>query len=515
MIVALDGSERELSPQMLVIADAKTPVAIAGVMGGANAEVTEQTTDVLIESAYFDPVSIRKTSKALGLSTEASYRFERGADPEMVITALDRAAALMAELAGGKVARGRIDEYPRKINAGEIRLRHERIKRILGVDVPAQKVVSILASLSFEILSEKTDAVRVRVPSHRPDVTAEIDLIEEVARIHGYENIMATYPLDTTVMTRGVQAAPTEEICRSILRSCGYSEVINLSFGSPSQMDDFPQGRGNSVIRPIRMKNPLAEDASALRTTLIPGLLHSLGTNINAGNKNLKIFETGKVYWPAEEKVLPDEHTFVCAAATGLSLPPNWTGSAAGVDFFDVKGVAETLLESLGCAGAEVKKASHEGFHPGVCADIVVDGKAVGKIGRIHPGLLEKYEVSQKVFLFELDLEVFGAKPAAENRYEKFSRFPSSDRDLAVVVDESVEASALSATIAGAGGEILKDILLFDIYRGEQVGEDKKSLAFSLRFQSGERTLTDDEVTAATSRIVKALEDRFDARLRA
>lgn len=506
-IVTLDGAARELTPQMLVIADAERPVAIAGIMGGANTEVTELTTTVLIESAYFDPVTIRRTSKALGLSTEASYRFERGADPEMVTLALDRAAALMAELADGKAARGLIDRYPRKFSQRIIDLRYARLKRILGIDIPPERVSSILASLGFEVVSQQSEKMCVRTVSCRPDVTAEIDLIEEVARIHGYDKIQATYPQDSTVMERGPQARSSEADCRGVLMSSGFFEIITFSFTSPELLTEF------SSATPMAMKNPLTEDQSVLRTTLMPGLIQTLRTNVSAGNKDVKIFEVGKVYWPAHGQPLPDERTYVAAAMTGLSHPINWKTKPAEVDFFDIKGVAETLVESLGYACAMVK-ASHPGFHPTVCADITVAGKPVGKVGEVHPELIRKYDIKQKVCLFEIDLAALKPRAALAVTCEKVSRYPYSDRDLAVVIDQHIEAAALKATIQEVGGETLRRTLLFDVYRGKQIEPDKKSLAFSLRFQSDTRTLTDDEITDAFNRIVAELEKRFGATLR-
>jgi phenylalanyl-tRNA synthetase beta chain len=509
-IVTLDGSDCELTEQMLVIADAEKAVAIAGVMGGATSEVTDQTRNVLIESAYFDPVSIRRTSKSLGLSTEASYRFERGADPEMALTALDRAAALMAELAGGKIATGRIDCYPRKVAQAELTLRHERVKRIIGADIPPETSISILESLWMKIVSQEPGLARVLAPSFRPDIKGEIDLIEEIARIYGYESIPPTYPQDSAVMKRGLQPSLPEDGCRGALRGSGFSEVITFSFGSPADMADFINGRDEM----IRLRNPLTEDTSALRTTMIPGLLRAVLFNFNAGNKDLKIFEIGKTYWPVVGQTLPDERSFVCVAATGNLRPISWRTPPAAIDFFDLKGVAETLLESQGCASAEWVKAVHRGFHPGLSADIVAGGKRIGRIGEIHPDLLSKYEFSQKVCVFEIDLSSFEKQPGRGEKYEKVSRFPYSDRDMAIVVDEHLEASALRSTIAMAGGNMLRRVNLFDIYRGKQVGEGKKSVAFSLRFQSDERTLTDEEVTAVFDRIIGELEKRFSSKLR-
>jgi phenylalanyl-tRNA synthetase beta chain len=500
---------------MLVIADAANPVAVAGIMGGASSEVTEQTTTVLLESAYFDPGSIRRTSKALGLSTEASYRFERGADYEMLIVALDRAASLMAELAGGAVARGLIDEYPRPFAPQEVSLRYRRLERILGIEVPPKTAVSILDSLGFRIVSEESESVRVVVPSYRPDISAEIDLIEEVARIFGYNRIEATYPQDTTVMTRGAQQRSLEDDGKLLLKGCGFSEVINLSLGAPSAMADFPESYRGRTPEPIPLKNPLTEDASVLRTTLLPGLLRCLRDNINAGARDLKIFEIGRVYWPAEGEVLPEEPNFVCAAATGQSKPMHWKGGTDDVDFFEMKGVIETFLESLGATEPGVVRASWRGFHPGACADIVVAGKSIGRLGEIHPSLLEKYEIDQNVYVFEMSLTDLESFPATERLYRKISRFPCADRDLAIVVDEHTEADALKTVITKAGGPLLKNARLFDIYRGAQVGEGRKSLAFSLRFQSDERTLTDEEVQAACDNILKALEEEFEAQLRA
>ncbi len=510
-IVTLDGTSRELSEHMLVIADAEKPVAIAGIMGGANSEVTELTNTVLIESAYFDPATIRKTSKSLGLSTEASYRFERGADPEMAPVALDRAASLMAELCGGRVARGLVDEYPRKFAFPEIPLRFARMKRILGIEAPPDIAVSILQSLGFERLTSDSETVLVKVPSYRPDITAEIDLIEEVARIYGYEKIEASYPSDTTVMERGIEPPSLESQCKAILKSCGFTEIIAYSFGSPKDMADV---QPNGGMLPIRMKNPLSEDASVLRTTLVPGILHTVQTNVKIGNKDLKVFETGKIYLPDKEHELPDERTYVCAAATGLPSPINWKHESKEVDFFDTKGVAETLLQTLGCARVETRKATHPGFHPGICADLLVDGNVIGKTGEIHPDILHKYELAQKVYLFEFDASLLESQGASSRRYEKPSRFPFSDRDMAIVVHQDVEASAIHSAIVQAAGPLLKHVVLFDLYRGEQIGENMKSLAFTLRFQSDERTLTDEEITNEFNRIVGALEESFDAKLR-
>lgn len=506
-IVTLDGATRKLTSQMLVIADAERPVAIAGVMGGANTEVTELTTSVLIESAYFDPVTIRRTSKALGLSTEASYRFERGADPEMVTLALDRTAALMAELSGGKVARGLIDQYPRKFSPQIIDLRYARLKRILGIDIAPDRVSSILTSLGFEVISDEAEKARVRTVSYRPDISAEIDLIEEVARVHGYDNIQATYPQDSTVMERGPQPRPAEATCRNVLTSCGFSEIITFSFTSPAILEEV------SSVAPIAMRNPLTEDESVLRTTLIPGLIQTLRTNVAAGNKDVKIFEIGNVFWPAPEQLLPDERACVAAAMTGLARPINWKTKPTEVDFFDMKGVAEALIESLGYSCKTIR-TTHPGFHPSVCADIIIDTRRVGKLGELHPEIAERYGIKQKVCLFEVDLVALEPKAARSVRYEKVSRFPYSDRDLAVVVDEDIEAATLMSAIEEVGGETLKRTVLFDVYRGKQIASNKKSLAFSLRFQSNTRTLTDDEINESMRRIIAELEKRFGASLR-
>ncbi|RJP14008.1 MAG: phenylalanine--tRNA ligase subunit beta [Candidatus Abyssobacteria bacterium SURF_5] len=510
-IVTLDGANRGLTEQMLVIADAEKPVAIAGVMGGANSEVTEQTKTVLIESAYFDPVTIRRTSKALGLSTEASFRFERGADPQMLTVALDRAAALMAEVAGGTVAAGSVDQYPHPFSPKEISVRHERIRRILGIRVPPDKAISILDALGFEIVSTTGESVRVRVPSYRPDVGEEIDLIEEVARVYGYENIIATYPEDRALMTRGLPAKSAEEEVKALLKGCGFTEIITFSFGDPEEMKDF-SGDGYPAA-PIRMRNPLAEDESVLRTTLMPGLLGTIRSNINIGRKNLKLFEVGKIFWPAPGETLPDEHVSACGAATGLRNSLHWKEQPAEVDFFDLKGVVETLLDSLGFDARAVKSA-RPGFHPGKCADIEVAGKTVGRVGEIHPDIIQKYELKQKTFLFELDLSTLLSCPKTEKEYLSVSRFPYSDRDMAVVVDENIEAAKLVSAITEAGEEILRRVLLFDVYRGAQVESGKKSLAFSLRFQSVQRTLTDEEITAAFNKIVQSVQTRFGAQLR-
>jgi phenylalanyl-tRNA synthetase beta chain len=511
-IVTLDGIDRKLSEQMLVIADAEKAVAVAGVMGGANTEVTEQTKTVLIESAYFDPISIRRTSKALALSTEASFRFERGADPQMVTVALDRTAALMAEIAGGTIASGMIDEYPRPLTQPEIKVRHQRIKRILGIDIPPKNAVSILQAVGFEILSADPEIVSTRVPSYRPDVSAEIDLIEEVARIHGYENIVPTYPQDKGVMQRGLQPRSIEDGSKSALVGCGFSEIITFSFGSPEQMIDF-SGDNGYPAEPIRMNNPLAEDESALRTTLIPGMLRTMRNNINVGRKNLKLFETGKVFWPNPGNVLPNERLFLCTAATGLASPVYWKQQPRPVDFFDLKGVAEDLFEELGFP-FNMKKAPRPGFHPGKCAQIVTDGIAVGHIGELHPDFIQKYELKQNVVLFEIDLSALVERPAPETKYRKISRFPYSERDIALVVNDDIRATELTDAIKTVGGDILQRVLLFDVYRGAQVESGKKSLAFNLRFQSTERTLTDDEVNAALEAIIQTVEQRFGAQLR-
>ncbi|TYP00274.1 phenylalanyl-tRNA synthetase beta subunit [Geothermobacter ehrlichii] len=511
----LDGQERLLKGTDLVICDGEGPVALAGIMGGENSEIREETTDILLESAYFRPTTVRRTSKRLGIHTESSHRFERGTDIEMVPVALDRAAALVVELAGGIVCRGSIDAYPRPFVPARIDLSSERCRDVLGIDLDTEAIRGHLESIGVATGPAAADGViACTVPSFRPDLEREIDLVEEVARLAGYDRIPVTMPETRILASR---PNPLQNFVRGLrdqMVASGFSEVINYSFISPAAFDQVGLAADDSRRDAIAILNPLTEEQSVMRTTLVPSLLQTVTGNLAYRSLDLRLFELRPVFLRGEG----EEHAEPCrltAVMTGRRSPLGWASDQNAVDFYDLKGVVERVLSAAGVENAVWLADGEEPYlHPGKSARIVVDGELLGTAGEVHPVVQEKYGLEQVVYLFELDVEVLRKHAREGVSFRELSRFPDLFRDTAILVDEEISASRVLEVVKTAIPRFAEDIVLFDLYCGKGVPEGKKSLAFRVRYRSKEGTLTDEEINRVHDKIVRRLEKDLGAQIR-
>lgn len=512
-IVTIDEENRELSDDMLVIADANEPVALAGVMGGRDSEVGEGTVNVFLESAWFDPISIRRTARAMGMMTEASQRFQRGADPAMAEYAVNRAAQLMQELAGATVAPGLLDEYPRPMTPAEIRLRYDRTNRVLGVCVDQADQRGYIQRLGFELLDQDEEGAVFRAPAWRHDCRLEEDLIEEVARLHGYDRIEGTVP---EVHVKEEIIAPEElrlAALREQLAGWGLTEVMNMTFDNPAdvEMANLP----DEYRRMVMLDNPLSENQAAMRTTLLTGLLRTASLNHRHGRQDLRVFEAGPVYGPAEGQTLPDQFTRLGAAVSGKGERKHWSEPEHPADLYDLKGVAEAVLEEFDLLDRAAFRAESMGlFQSGESGRIELDGETVGWLGRVSEKAAKAFDLEAPLYLMEMELDPLLASAKPLPQFAAIPAFPPSLRDLAVVVSADMPAGALVDTARQYGGKYLRDVRLFDVYTGKPIPQGKKSVALNLVFQSEERTLTDKATQKAWDNIVKALQKEHGAELR-
>ena len=502
--VTLDNVTHTLNSECLMICDGEGAVAIGGVMGGLNSEVSDSTKNILLEAAYFDPINIRRTSKFIGSSTEASRRFERGVDPNGTLFALDRAAQLIAEVSGGKIAKGSVDVYPTQIKPKKVRLRSARVAHLLGVSVPAKEIKSILERLGFKVSGEND--FQVEVPTFRPDVTREADLIEEVARLYGYDNI----PADTTALIeQAVSKSTYEQFIKKItntLISFGFSETVTYNLISKKHAEIFSSNKERAYVI-----NPLSEDLSNLRPSLIPGLLKTAQWNINRQNSNLKLFEIGSVFHKVGKNI--EEKASVAGILTGYSAEEAWNIKAKILDIYDLKGYTHELL-----IRNRIKNFSFEphtsAFTNKKTMAIKKDGDLLGFLGEVKSEILEEFGIEQPLFAFNFDLEKLVERLQLELAFSPIPKFPPIKRAMAIVVNERMNAESLLKEIKKKGGEFLKNTNVFDIFQGESIGAGKKSLAFNLTFYSLERTLTEEEIEAQMKQILEALEAKFSAKLR-
>ncbi len=506
-IISLDGTKRALDEEMLAIADAREPVALAGVMGGLASEVTGETRTVLLESAWFDPLSIRKTAKKLGMRTESEQRFEKGIDTEGAVKALNRAAHLIIQLEAGEIACGVIDRYVRPAAPLAIRLRTSRVNQVLGTCLSRADVLEILHRLDLCVDLCGPDSLLVSAPSYRQDLVEDIDLIEEVARLHGYDQIPCTVPAGVLAQGgRRPDSAPVREAAGRVMATAGLDEVITYSFIGESALDLLQISCDNPLRRMVPLQNPLREEQGILRPLLLPGLLEAVATNLKRKQTSLGLFELGSVFRPAGCGELPDERLHLGIAACGM-LDRGWQEQPVERDFFYVKGIAENLLESLGIIGASYAPwVDDRSLHPGRAAKIVIGATEAGWLGELHPEVLANYEIGARVVACEIDLTTLQPLVRLQIAAVPLPRFPGSSRDLALLVPEGLTAGRIREIILDAGGELLKECLLFDVYQGAQVPAGyERSLAYRLLFQSLERTLTEEEVAEALSRILSAL----------
>jgi phenylalanyl-tRNA synthetase beta chain len=513
--VSLDGKTRILSADALMICDGVKPVAVAGIMGGENSEVRDDTETVLLESAYFNPSSIRRNSRRLGMGTDAAFRFERGIDPEGVVRALDRAAQLIAETSGGTVLKGRIDQYPQKIpGKTPITLRPVRIREVLGLSVEDDRVRTILSGL--EMMVERKEGVfLVTPPSFRVDISMETDLIEEIARINGYELIPETMPQVQVRSETGDRKEAVETKIKSVLTSLGFSEVINYSFIPQESADILGLPEKDRRRRFVRILNPLSEDQCVMRTTLVYGLLDTALRNANVGCLDLRIFEMGRIFIAAGNGDLPEERGKLAGLMSGVKFTGSWGAAGGDADFYDGKGAIENLLDVLEISGVEYRSEGGDPFlHPGRSCGLFLDGRAVGYLGEVHPDILEKLDLKKRIVVFEVDFEFLSEQSRETGAFRGYSRFPASSRDVAFLVPRDLEAKGILGLIAERREELLEKIEIFDVYMGQSIPENMKSLALRFTYRSPERTLTDEEVNRVHSAIVQGVVKKTGAKIR-
>jgi phenylalanyl-tRNA synthetase beta chain len=503
--ITLDQVKRTLNREILLITDGIKPVAIGGIMGGLESEVSPHTKTILLESAYFDPKVIRRGRIFLDISTESSQRFERGADPNGVIKALDRTAELLESLAGGKVLKGVVDNYPSPIHPVQITLRPQRANKILNTELQTQQIKNILTSL--ELPFEENHDLEVRVPTFRPDLTREIDLIEEIARIYGYGNIKTTMRAGGNLVTRIHSEDELSRRIKEFMVGKGFFEAITNNLVDPEILSKL-----NPDTVWVSIRNPLSQDLSVLSTTLAYNLLSVVSRNKNRLEKNLMIFELGKVFIQKGEK-LPEERLHLGVALSGSREPRHWEDKEKEVDLYDLKGILEGLLGYLSLS-FELIPGKAVLFEPDNCFYVQMEDNEIGLLGEISKEILDLFEIKDKVLWAELDMENVFALVTRIKEFRPLPKFPPVDRDIAVVVDEMLLSKEIIDKIKEAGGSMVEEVALFDVYRGKQIPAGKKSLACSIRYRSHDKTLTDEEVEEIHRRVISELEKSFGATLR-
>ncbi|HEB49505.1 MAG TPA: phenylalanine--tRNA ligase subunit beta [Desulfobulbus sp.] len=519
----LDGVEREIEPDMLMICDARRPVAVAGVMGGLDSEVTDTTTEILLESACFDPVSIRRTARRLNLPSEASYRFERGVDPELATRAMERAVQLMADVAGAEIRPSGIDEYPGRKEPLRLDLRVGRVNALLGVELDSGRVASYLRSIGFEVADDSQDVLSVTVPSFRIDIEREVDLVEEIARLVGYNEIPVTSPRISMEYPRHDELRTLRRQAAEILTAQGFYEAINYSFTAERHHDLMGLAADDPRRSVTRLLNPLTEDQAVMRTMLLPGLLENIRRNINFQRPDIRLFEIGKIFLQKKEGEQPEERFQVCAVMSGGRYPGARPLYFAGreTDFFDIKGAAECLLEALrirrGEGGVDFvvdRERAQPYSDPELALQIVARGQEIGRVGRLNTRAAKGFSLKQEVYFFELDLEDLIALPRQAREFKPLPRYPSVRRDIALVVPDQVPAGDLLQATLDQKERFVESVDIFDVYRGKPIADGMKSVALTVTYRSPEQTLDDETVDRIHQKIVNSLMATFGARYR-
>ena len=506
-LTTLDGNERELNESMLIIADTKGPIGVAGVMGGLTSEVTDKTTNVLFEAAVFNGPSIRRTSKALGMRSEASGRFERGVNHKYTAYAIDRAAQLLQQICPScKVSVGVIDVYPEPVEQRTVTFTAEQINDYLGTSIEKDRMVDILTKLEFGI-TESGDTIEALVPTWRDDVTVMPDIAEEVARIVSYDNIAPTIPV--AILSSGgmtPKKALTKEVTH-YLAHAGLSQIITFSFMHKDGLTNMMLPEGDNRYTAIPILNPISEEFPYMRTTLVPAVIEAAKRNIAQQNKDLWLFETANVYEPKSLPLteVPHERPMACGIMMGKVTEAAWNQAQRDTDFYDVKGVVDGLLAKLGLTQYDIQPSSESYYHPGVSAHYTVNGVTVANYGELHPQVVKNFDLSGKVYMFEIDLEAVLSITVPPFRYQSFSKFPGTSRDLAIVAPVSVTSGDIVALIKEHGGEYLESVSIFDVYEGEHIEAGYRSLAYNLQFRSMEGTLNDEDIDGAIQAIIDAL----------
>jgi len=511
----LDGQERVLSAEDLTICDGEKAVALAGIMGGQNSEINDATTDILIESACFEPTMVRRTSKRLGIHTESSHRFERGADVGNLTRPLDRAAALMAELAGGRVSTGILDVYPEPAAPRSITLRLERVNQMLGLELSTTEVESFLLNLEFGVTVADDGLFSITVPTFRVDIEREIDLIEEIARLNGYENIPATMPRVRINSDRPSRRRALELKIRDLLVSNGLSEIVNYSFINPSAIEKVLLGEDDARRNMLPILNPLTEEQSVMRTSLLPGLLDVACRNASFRLMDLQLFEMRRIYLPVEGSELPDEPLHAAGLLTGARDQAGWNRGRELVDFYDVKGIVENIVAALNLSDVSYTASMTESYyHPGKSCAAVAGSTRFATMGELHPAVQETYGFDQPLYYFEIDLEKLVSLTAGTISVTAPPRFPDTFRDIAMLIDNELETGTVLDCIRSNRIKELGKVELFDVYTGSHVPDGQKSIAVRIRYCSQDRTLTDEEVNRLHQKVIENLKKKINVAVR-
>ena len=497
-LTTLDGNVRNLKPGMLVIADDTRAIGLAGIMGGENSEIAEDTTTVVFESANFNGTSIRQTALALGMRTEASGKFEKNLDPMMTMPAVQRACELVEMLGAGDVLDGTIDIINYVPEAKTLPLEPEKINRLLGTNITREQMVDYLNRLEIPVEGDE-----ILVPSFRPDLNLMADIAEEVGRSYGYNEIPTT-SFKTSTQGGYSEVMKLETKAGQLCRSLGYSEIITYSFVSPAIFDQIRIPADSKLRNALRIQNPLGEDTSIMRTIALPSMLEILSRNNNYHNKSAKLYELAKIYLPVEGQVLPEEPKMLLLGAYG-----------EGTTFFSLKGELESVLKGL-----RIKKASYTAvkdnpsYHPGRCAKVTIDSVDVGYLGQVHPLVAKNYGIDVEVYCAEISFTALTELTLPEATYTPLPKYPTVSRDLSVLCDESLTVAEVENVMTAAGGKLLRNVKLFDIYRGTGVPEGKKSVSFALELRADDRTLTDTDSEGVVNKILTALKDKLNVTLR-
>ena len=515
--ITLDGKERRLDPEMLMICDGEKPVALAGVMGGLNSEIENSTTRMLLESAYFDPICIRKTSKKTGLSTDASHRFERGVDPNGTVAALNRATQLIAQISGGNIVKGIIDEYPNPVPDKTINLSVKALNRRIGIRLDANDIENYLKSIEFEIAKIDDEKLQVFPPSFRVDISRFEDLAEEIARLFGYNNIETTFPLIPAEVRHPSKKIDSRNHIKRLMTGLGFNEAINYSFISKLSCDRLELDPYDPKRQMVDILNPLSEDQSVMRTSLIPGLLETMKYNMSVQNRNLKLFEIGNVFFnTGQEDSQPDEVEMLSGLWTGARVNAVWFSKEINCDFYDLKGVVEELLRNLGIMNAtftNMPPASCFYTKPGFTAQIFIEDKSIGLVGELHPKVLSNYDLKQTAFIFEFNFDMLIDHIPDTKIASPIPKFPATSRDVTLIVEKNVEAYNILQSIKDLNEVLVEDLQLFDVFEGYPIPEGRKSISLRIIYRSSGETLDVNRANRIHKSITDRLLKKFDATL--
>ena len=512
--VTLDDIERQLDPETLMICDGQGPVAIAGIMGGLNSEINPQTKNVLIESAFFQPASIRRSARMLNLGTEASYRFERGVDSQATARAADRAAELLQNLAQGKVADGALDIHPAPRIMPEVFVRPARANQLLGLELDKAVVKDILERLQMAIVKEQEDGFLVKPPAYRFDIEREVDLIEEIVRIYGYDNVPVT-----AARISGPEVVDEPEVValqrlREMLMASGYDEAVNYSFIDPQAVRELQFESDTHFYDFVELLNPISSEMAVMRTSLLPGLLNNLKDNLRVNVKDVRLFEIGRTFYDQAGAKLPSEELFLAGVASGKRYHDHFSVPGGELDFFDLKGLLEDLAAGLHLDLNFLAENYYKCLTPGRAAAIKFENQVIGCLGQLHHKVVENYELDGDVLLFEIALKpLLQASSRLTTTYQGLARYPAVYRDLAFLFDDAIPAIKILDYLRGRH-KLLTAVEVFDLFQGDSLPQGKKSLAFRLTFQDSNKTLTDKKVNAIITKLIKGIEETFSGEVR-